>query len=139
MDSLREQYKTFKNKEMKSGSGYVLWPSTLHQLDRILEINSKYKGLKGSRNGGKKDLELGLDLNEDLLELVDEMKKEDNPKDQVIGQQIKRPRGNFSDVKLKPFEKSFLEHNQKVLDTDFQIEKNKLFGMSNAKIGSIFM
>jgi len=56
----------------------------------LVVYDSKYKGLKGSLNGGKKDLQLGLDLNEDPPKLVDEM-KEDNPKDQVIGQQIKQP------------------------------------------------
>jgi len=54
MDSLCEQYKTFKSKELKSGSGSVVWPSYLQQLDKILGTHPKLKGLEGSRDVGKK-------------------------------------------------------------------------------------
>jgi hypothetical protein len=78
-------------------------------LDRILGTNPKSKGLEGSRDGGKKDSSLGLDLNEDPPELVDEKKKEEKKKDSIYGQQINRSQGNSIDEKLKPFEKAYLE------------------------------
>jgi len=44
-------------------------------LDRNLDINPKSKNLERSHDGGKKDSQLGQDLNEDPHELVDERKK----------------------------------------------------------------
>jgi len=43
---------------------------------------------------------LGLDLNDDPPEFVEDIEKEENLKDQVTGQQIKRPRKNSGDDKL---------------------------------------
>jgi len=71
----RTVYKTFKNKELKSGLGTVVWRSILQQLDRIWGTNPKSKGLEESRDTCKKDSQSGLDLNEDPPELVEEMKK----------------------------------------------------------------
>ena len=82
-----------------------------------METNLKSKGLEGSCDGGKKDSSLGLNLNEDPHELVDEKKKVEKKKDSLFGQQINRLQGFSTDAKLKPFEKAYLEQNQKVLDT----------------------
>jgi hypothetical protein len=91
-----------------------------------LGTNPKSKGLEESRDGGKNYSSLGLDLNEDPLELVDEKKKEEKKKDSVSGQQINRSQGDSTNEKLKPFEKAYLEQNQKALDTFMQMEKEKL-------------
>jgi hypothetical protein len=111
---------------MKSGSSSMQWPQHLQRLDKILETNPKSKGLEGSRDGGKKDSSLDLDLNEDPPELVDEKKKEEKKKDSISRQQINTSQGDSTNEKLKPFEKAYLEQNQKALNTFMQMEKEKL-------------
>jgi hypothetical protein len=58
--------------------------------------------------------------------LVDDKKKEEKKINSVSGQQINRPKGDYTDAKLKLLKKACLEQNQKALDTSMQIEKDKL-------------
>jgi hypothetical protein len=122
MDTLRHEYKNLKLKEEKSGSVSINWPDSLKRLDRILGLNPKTAVLDGARDGGKRVSKLGQDLNEDPPKLVNEKKKEDKREDVVIGQAINKPRKDFNDGTLKPFEKAYLEQNQKALDTLFKLE-----------------
>ena len=69
----------------------------------ILGTNPKSKGLEGSHDGGKKDSSISQDLNEDFFELVDDKKKVEKKTNSVLGQQINRSKGDYTDTKLKPF------------------------------------
>ena len=126
MDTLRHEYKNLKLKEGKSDSGSINWPDSLKRLDRILGSNPKTAGLDGARDGGKKAPKLGQDLNKDPPELVNEKKKEEKQEDGVTGQAINKPKKDFNDGTLKPFEKAYLEQNQKALDTLFKLEMDRM-------------
>jgi hypothetical protein len=94
-------------------------------LDRILGTNSKFNGLEGFSDGGKKDSSVSQDLNEDLPKLVDEKKKEDKKKDSISEPQINRFQGDSTYAKLKSFENTYLEQIQKALNIFMQMEKDK--------------